>query len=257
MAKRDRPTRLASLGATLLAALVLAACGSGGGDEGRSDPSAARAMKTAGERTRAAHNARFELTLDAGPQVDLTMKGATSTDEDAMSGTIDFGATPGAPPPGTRFVARDETFWFKYKGEDRWVKPATDPNDPSASTDLATSLRSLGATTQDARVDGHETVRGQRSTRYSATLDLKKFRDTLPPEEREDYNRGLERFHLSRLPTTVWVGDDGLIRRFRFEIDLSKVPRAGSAKLVAVFELFDHGHARPATPPAPEDTIEQ
>jgi hypothetical protein len=240
-------------------ALLLAAPGCGGSGE-KAEPSASKLMKAAGEKTRAAGNARFELTLRTEPasELDIKMKGKASTLTPAMSGTMDLGPMWGDdPPPGgvARFVTDGVRWWFKFGGLDKWVLEKDTEAEPADSTDISTSMRTLGATTDDARLEGEEALRGQHTRRFSATMNLKKFRDSLPPDERKVYERGLRRLKTDKLPVKIWVGADGLIYRFHYELDLSQIAGGPQGKVVAVFDLYDHGKAEPEEGPAAEKTI--
>jgi hypothetical protein len=240
-------------------ALLLAVPGCGGSDK-QSEPSASKLMKAAGEKTRAAGNARFALTLrtEPGSELNITMKGRASTVQETMSGTMDLGSMWGDdPPPGgvARFITDGVRWWFKFPNVERWVLEKDTEAEPADSTGLATSLKTLGATTDDARLDGEETLRGQHTRRFTATMDLKEFRDSLPPDERKVYGRGLRRLSVDKLPVKIWIGADGLIYRFHYELDLSQIKGGPQGKLVAVFDLYDHGKAEPADPPPAKKTF--
>jgi hypothetical protein len=72
---------------------------------------------------------------------------------------------------------------------------------------------------------GVERVSGARTTRYRATIDPRRFPDTLPEDEREKARETLERVAridptvLDPMPVDVWIDDDGLIRRERVTIN--------------------------------------
>lgn len=83
---------------------------------------------------------------------------------------------------------------------------------------------------------GPEDVRGIATTHSRVDVDLGK----LVGEELDDLTDDLG---AGTIPVDVWLGDDGLVHRMRFEIDAAAmgIPGAGDASMVSTFELWDVG----------------
>ncbi|HEY7602784.1 MAG TPA: hypothetical protein VH760_00890 [Gaiellaceae bacterium] len=85
--------------------------------------------------------------------------------------------------------------------------------DPSRMVDW---LRTVSG---DVTTVGTEQIDGVETTHYRATVDLSKYPDLVPADQREAVRKALDQLtktaHLSSFPVHVWVGKDGLVRQVR------------------------------------------
>ena len=85
---------------------------------------------------------------------------------------------------------------------------------------------------------GSEDVRGVTTTRYHAVIDLAKSAARLGGEARQRVE-GLSQLGLTKLPTDVWIDDQGRVRREFFTMH---VAQSGQEVTIAMtMELFDFG----------------
>ncbi len=149
--------------------------------------------------------------------------------------------------------------WLKIDIEALSSRPGVDldslrqlqRNDPTAA------MNYLRGVTADVEEIGTETVRGDPTTHYRATLDLDRAAREVEPEEREVIRQIIRGLGTSRLPTDAWIDEDGRLRRLRYTLDLAEIESSGgpasSGKVTASFELYQFG--RPVDvrdPPAAE-----
>ena len=126
-------------------------------------------------------------------------------------------------------------------------------NDPTAS------LNFLRGATEDAEKVGTEKVRDVETTRYRATLDLRKAAEQVSQDLKDDVERVIQQLGQDRIPTQAWVDGDGRLRRLEYAVDLSKVqaPATGakpSGTLTTTVELYDFGVEVDAAEP-PTDQV--
>jgi hypothetical protein len=123
----------------------------------------------------------------------------------------------------------------------------------AGSASPAELLRAL-LSSDGARKVARETVGGVETTHYRTTVDPKR---TLPArvqgEARTRLEQALERAGAQALPVDVWVGDDGLVRRLRFEAP--RIAAGGTSVGGGTFTEELSGYGEPvevALPPADE-----
>lgn len=151
-----------------------------------------------------------------------------------------------------RLPIEGEHAWVRLAGTDSTEGPgATGPglSNPAAALGL---LRALEGLPEEA---GHETVRGQPSTRYRVVVDLDEASDVLSGRA-ADAAEALRRLRgRSELPLGVWLDDDGRVTRLRYAVEpeLPSVPRV---TLTTDVELFDFGLPVDIRPPDPADVVE-
>jgi hypothetical protein len=119
----------------------------------------------------------------------------------------------------------------------------------STDTPVASDyLEYLQGVSSDARVEGHETLRGANTTRYAATLDLGRALTRIHDSARRAIvQHALDQFGIAKLPARVWIDDAGRLRKLTLSMDLSgAAARFGAApgshpRIVESMELFDFG----------------
>jgi hypothetical protein len=92
-------------------------------------------------------------------------------------------------------------------------------------------LRMLRAVSGDVSEEGHEQVAGVDTTHYSATVDLRRYPDVMPEDQREAARRGVERLiemtGQSEFPMGVWIDGDQRVRRMTWQQSM----RQGSVEM--------------------------
>ena len=131
----------------------------------------------------------------------------------------------------------------------RWVKFDHSEVDEEGNLDLAgvnqmsevnpdAMLRFL-RTVADARETGKGSIDGAPTTRYTATVDMRDYPDTVEPERREAAQRTVDILIKAwGSPThtvNVWIDGDGLIRREQMTYSFWESGEKAKAKLVLDF----------------------
>jgi hypothetical protein len=269
-------------GAVLLATLLLlvvAACGGEGSSTGTepratqpSSSSAQQAVLEAGAKTQAAQSARisFSGTMSGGAA------SGTITGEGAFAGrqgrmTMDMGGLSGGQVTGTMEMVIDELlFYMKFPpeiastipGGKEWIKfdlaklgeqegfdlqqmMQLSGTDPSQSLDL---LRAAG---EDFREVGEEEVRGVSTTHYAGTVDFARLAEEAPADLQESYRRLMEMTGQREVPVEVWVDEEGLTRRIRYEQKL-----ADGSSMDLTQEYYDFGAEVDVEPPPDSEVLD-
>jgi LppX_LprAFG lipoprotein len=272
----------AAVALAILLLLVAAACGGGGssaqaptGTEPSStapSSSAQQAVLEAGAKTQAEQSARisFSGTMSGGPAT------GTMTGEGAFSGrqghmTMDLSDLAGGGVAGNVEMIFDGLlFYMKFPeaiaqgmpGGKEWVKfdlaklgeqegfdlqqmMQLSGTDPSQSLDL---LRAAGTDFQEV---GEEDVRGVATTHYEGTVDLEKVAEQVPEEARESYRRLMQLSGQSEIPVEVWIDEEGLTRRIRYEQKL-----ADGTTMDLTQEYFDFGTEVDVEPPPESEVLD-
>ncbi len=89
-------------------------------------------------------------------------------------------------------------------------------------------LEYLRGVSESVEKVGEEQVRGTQTTRYMATIDLKKAAAQEGQEEREAYDETIEMLGASKLPVGVWLDDQNRIRRFAMNLTVPAPENAAS-----------------------------
>ena len=143
------------------------------------------------------------------------------------------------------------------QGRARGATPGFEQLSGANESNPAEMLRFLRAT-GGAKEIGTQTVRGTKTTKYRAQVDLRKAVDFVDEDERDEVRKTIERVAKQQggytFPVTVFIDDDGLIRREvvgmgKQELDKEKV--TGSI----VIDLHDIGQGVQVDAP-PEDETE-
>jgi hypothetical protein len=122
-------------------------------------------------------------------------------------------------------------------------------------SDPTQSLQYLRGASDDFEEVGEEEVRGVATTHYRGTIDLRKAAEQLPGKARETFERATDLIGTVKLPFDVWIDDDGLARRMKYEQPLpSARGQAGAMELT--MELFDFGVDVDIEPPPNNEVID-
>jgi hypothetical protein len=222
----------------LLALTLLGGCGGG------ADPSL---FAAAVRNTEAAGGAEivFSMRMEApGLPEPLEMSG--NGVEDASKGRGHF--TFESPMTGSmEMVSDDMTMYMRSDlfgaalGGKDWMKIDMKRAMSSFGLDLGASgqfgqsaseqLRMLRAVSGDVSEEGHEQVAGVDTTHYSATVDLRRYPDVMPEDQREAARKGVERLielsGQSEFPMGVWIDGDQRVRRMTWQQSM----RQGSVEM--------------------------
>jgi hypothetical protein len=114
------------------------------------------------------------------------------------------------------------------------------------------------------RVEGHDILRGDETTRYGATVDLAQaLKRTTTPSGQVQLRHVLAQIGTLKIPVSVWIDGPGRLRKLTMAIDLRTV--AGhldisggtDPKITVTMELYDFGVAVNVVAPAGARSIEQ
>jgi hypothetical protein len=237
------------LAAICVGAVVLAGCGA---DEAANEiRDTVDPVAEAADRMAAAGGARVDgdMVVRTGKlSIPVTMDGAVSFEDHEAQFVMDYAddAFPGATAKDMEAVRREADFPMRTimrteetylstpsiiekRREDgvRWIKFDHSEVDEESGLDLSgvnqmseinpdAMLRFL-RTVADARETGRRTIGGAATTRYSATVDIRKYPETVEPERREAAQRTVDLLVKAWGSPThrvhVWIDADGLIRR--------------------------------------------
>jgi hypothetical protein len=129
-------------------------------------------------------------------------------------------------------------------------------NDP---TQMLRFLRAVSGKVEEL---GRDEVAGVDTTHYRATIDLRRYPETLPPERRdaarESAERLIEQLGSSTIPSEVWIDDDDLVRRMRTAFDM-KLPTGTGGEvgvdLDITVDLLEFGVPGGDFAPPPADQV--
>jgi hypothetical protein len=110
-------------------------------------------------------------------------------------------------------------------------------NDPSRMVDW------LRAASGDVTTVGTETIDGVDTTHYKATIDIDKYPDLVPPEQRDLMRNAVDTLkdatHVDSFPMHVWVDNDGLVRQVRTV--LTQTIQGKTMNVVTAERFYDFG----------------
>jgi len=272
----------------LLFVLVLAALlGGCGGDD---DEGSRELLVEAASKTTEAGSARLVFTgsSQAGLPEPLEIRGEGVVDNAKRVGRLefDFRSLAGSLPPASGVEASDLTgevifdgfvFYMRFpvlsqllEGGREWVKFDVEEIGRAQGLDLSSftqfgqadpsqALQYLRAVSGEVEDRGSEQVRGVSTTHYEATVDLRKFPDVLPETQREEAEESaealIEQLGGHELPMEVWIDDDGLIRRQRFDFAFDSA-EGPEVSFRYDMELYDFGVQVDVEPPPAQDTAD-
>lgn len=264
---RGRLRRRSALVAPAIAATLTAGALAGCGGE-----DAQVAIAEAAERTAAVDSARVSVegTIEgAGLPEPSTFEASGVVDNVAQTGRLEFGEfeVPGAgalPPDAVEGeVLFDElTIYLRFPvllgqlpGGKEWLKLDLSEALSGEGVDLGQlsqigqsnptdSLRQLEAVSEDLEEVGEEDVGGVSTTHYEATVDLNRYPDLVPEEQRagveESVANLIELTGAEQIPVEVWIDEEGLVRRFSQSYSYED-PNAGEVSQSQTIEFDDFG----------------
>jgi hypothetical protein len=125
------------------------------------------------------------------------------------------------------------------------------------SNDPRQMIDQIRAVSGDVEKLGSEKVRGVDTTKYRANVDIRRYPDRLPPEQREQARVAVEKLveqtGNDTYPMTLWIGDDELVRRVQIEYDFEVPGQEKKAEFSMTMEFFDFGAPVDVSPPPAKD----
>jgi hypothetical protein len=110
-------------------------------------------------------------------------------------------------------------------------------------TDPSRMVDWLRAASGDVTTVGTEMLDGVETTHYRATVDLSKYPDLVPADQREAVRKAIDQItktaHLSSFPVHVWVGKDGLVRQVRAVV--AETIQGQTMNVVTTERFYDFG----------------
>ena len=104
---------------------------------------------------------------------------------------------------------------------------------------------------------GTEVLRGVTTTHYRVVVDAEALAAGMDPGELAEFEQDFGDLDgLTELPFDIWIGDDGLTRKFSMELDAAAMGDDADAEDIEsvsmVFEMWDYGTDVGITPPPAE-----
>ncbi len=254
------------------ALLLLPGCGA-------SDVSPETAVADAATKTEEAGSSRVSFTGTlTDPELSdrpIAFSGEGEFDYDDARGTFSYDLTELAKaleeePDGwhAEVIFTGESFFFRMPvltedlpGAKPWIElgSGTDTSlaelmELGGGSDPTKLLQFMRGSSGGVERVGSETVRGVRTMRYQATIELAKVLERIPDEgDRETLRKQLEQREKQGLAATqemeVWIDAEGLARRIRMDD-----PEGSKERATVTMDLFDFGVEVDAEPP-PDDEV--
>lgn len=223
-------------------------------------------LRKAAEATAAHDTYRLHMVMsaDGASITDMTM--VTSADGSVQKSTINM-----EPLGQITMLTIDGVMYYQFPdlpAGKEWVRMDSDEMmgttgiDPNALSDQNSNvLAMLENLSSDIEVVGEEKIEGMTSTHYRYKFDVRSMVDKaltsggLTGEAAASADMFADSSEMN-----VWVGEDGLIRRMAYELDLSgagaKIPSANMPGTFGYEMTFsDYGAALEVTAPDPGTTI--
>lgn len=242
------------------AVLALAVgCGSGSSSSSPDTLEPLAAVRAAASTTADAGSSRFALTSTtqvAGQTVEVTGEGLY--DAASRTGSATMQLPGGAGTMEQRFLGDD--LYLTVPGQPGFFRLSTKDLVGTSLENAAAptgSLDALEAVSDDVRRTGEEDVRGEPTTRYEGTLDAQKALEQLGGAVRELADRGVDMQAVDDVPFAVWLDDEGRLRRFRSELELTATAEGETQAFTSttLLELYDFGVDVQVEPP-PADQVQ-
>jgi hypothetical protein len=275
--------RWVTLAGLAAAALLAAGCGSSDvANVPDSVAPGARFLASAATKSTATPSMRTDLTvtmlssqLPAG-RVEMTATGALDNENHRMSMRLDMSklvsqlgsAMPGAIGSAGDWVGQEVGDFADggaivylnlpvlskvLPGGKPWIKMDLNAIGKQAGLDLSQLTQLSSDPTQmvdwlrtvSGKVDtiGTERLDGVDTTHYRANVDLSKYPDLVPADQRETVRKMIDQLtksaHLSSFPVHVWVDKDGLVRQVRAV--LTETIQGQTMNVVTAERFYDFG----------------
>jgi hypothetical protein len=265
-------SRRSALVVVLALALVVTAATSAGASSSRRSKAATRVAAAASAFAKEG-SARLEGTVAvestggprAGTRISLPFSGAVDNRTKSGRFSIDMSGLdiPGASGSIDEVVTNGAIYMSvdafgpsaaEEIGGKHWLKMDLGEFDQLGSqgqqADPTSTLDGLRGVSNDVQDLGAEKVRGADTTHYHAVVDVEKALAKVRPSQRERVRNALSQFGNEKLPIDIWIGRDGVPRRYGLSLDVTKDGQ--TVHITESFDFFDFGavvdvHAPPAS----------
>ncbi len=132
--------------------------------------------------------------------------------------------------------------------------------DQGATNDPSNTLALLKGVADEIEEVGTEEVRGEDTTHYRATVDVRRALEQQGAvEDRQRFEMFLDQFGTETIPVEVWLDEEGRARRVRYDQPLPETPGvsvpAGTGVSLTI-ELYDFGVEAPVEIPPPAEVTD-
>ncbi|HEY3105950.1 MAG TPA: LppX_LprAFG lipoprotein [Gaiellaceae bacterium] len=134
-------------------------------------------------------------------------------------------------PPGREWVEFDLQEVGKQLGFDFQQLMQAGQTDPTQGLGYLRGITNISTV-------GTDDVRGVQTTHYRGVVDFHRLAVELP-EAKESIEQLMKIAKVDRVPTDVWVGDDGLVRRMKYTYDMQLAGQP--TKTTMQTDLYDFG----------------
>jgi LppX_LprAFG lipoprotein len=149
-------------------------------------------------------------------------------------------------PPGKDWVKFDMERLGKQLGFDLQQLMQAGQADPTQGLGYLRGMTNVTAV-------GTEEVRGVETTHYRGVVDFHRLAIELP-EARDSIEQLMKLAKVDRVPTDVWVGHDGLVRRMKYTYDMQLSGQP--TKTTMQTDLYDFGTDVHVTIPPDDTTVD-
>lgn len=214
-------------------------------------------LRLAGKTTTMAGSAKAATSMD-GAGIKMTGHGVTSLSE--SKGEMTMNVEAGGHKMEMQVVMLGDTIYMKMPtahpgaGGKPWRKfdlatMAKQTGLDAASlqqfrtADPSSMLAYFSGVSDDVKNVGRDTVRGEPTTRYTTTFDMRKIAASVKDAKaRQVLGYAVAQLGTTELPATIWLDDQGRMRKMVQKIDMSKAAVPGaSGTITMTFELYDFG----------------
>ena len=231
------------------AALVMALSACGGADstavDNRDTLSPRAAIAAAVQQSEKVSSSRFSLTSTTafnGQTVEFGAEGAF--DYASTSGELTF-TLPGNGGELRQRVLGDSLYlelpnepgvFYELKLSDLVDTSLAGASDPTAG------LKALEGVSDDVTEVGSEQVRGEQTTHYRGTLDVRKSLDAVQGPLRAVLDQALAGSDVQDVPFDAYIDDEGRLRRLDQTLTIDNPAKQGeSVEITTQLELYDFG----------------
>jgi hypothetical protein len=157
-------------------------------------------------------------------------------------------------PDGKSWVKIDAAQAARMQGFDLEQLKQIGSNDPRSL------LQFLEAVAGQIETVGPEEVRGVPTTHYRATIDLRRYADLFPPEQREQaasiFDSLLAQTGLSTMPVDIWLDEKERVLKAELRMSAAQPGTANGFDATMSVELYDYGEPVDLDLPSADEVID-